>query len=105
MTTEISLNLLRGAIGVELTEKEFLKIGERIWNLIRVYNNGNGFTRKDDYLSPRFSEPLPSGPYKGHFFSLEDQDRLLDDYYRVRGWDRDGRPAEKKLRELGLKNE
>jgi aldehyde:ferredoxin oxidoreductase len=72
ITTNIYLNMLREATGFEFTEDEFLKMGGRIWNRIRIYNIRNGITRNDDYLPKKFSEPLPSGPYQGHYFNMED---------------------------------
>ncbi|MEW6298692.1 MAG: aldehyde ferredoxin oxidoreductase family protein [Thermodesulfobacteriota bacterium] len=80
--------------------EEMLKIGERIWNLERLFNNAAGFTRADDSLPPRItSEPLTEGMSKGHVVDLEP---MLNEYYQLRGWDREGRPTPEKLRELGL---
>jgi len=79
---------------------EMLKIGERIWNLERVFNNAAGMTRADDSLPPRItSEPLTEGASKGHVVDLQP---MLDEYYQIRGWDSQGRPTPEKLRELGL---
>ena len=92
--------LYSAATGFECDEKEFMKIGERIWNLERLFNLKAGFTRKDDTLPPRLlKEPIKTGPSKGE---IEELDKMLDDYYRVRGWDKDGVPTKEKLRELGL---
>jgi len=102
ISTAIYLHLLSGATGLEFNETEFLKVGERIWNRTRLYNNGNGVTRKDDYLPKRFEEPIPDGPHKGHCFTRADQDRLLDEYYKIRGWDSNGVPTSEKLKELGI---
>lgn len=80
--------------------EEMLKIGERIWNLERLFNNAAGFTRADDSLPPRItSEPLTEGMSKGHVVDLEP---MLNEYYQLRGWDSQGRPTPEKLRELGL---
>jgi len=53
-------------------------------------------------LPERFTkEPMPSGPSKGHVCNLEP---MLDDYYKLRGWDvTTGMPTREKLEELGLK--
>jgi len=96
------LHLLSGATGLEFNETEFLKVEGRIWNRIRLYNNGNGMTRKDDYLPKRFEEPIPDGPHKGHCFTRAYQDRPLDEYYKIRGWDSNGAPTSEKLKELGI---
>jgi aldehyde:ferredoxin oxidoreductase len=51
-------------------------------------------------LPKRFlKEPLPDGVHKGTVVRLE---VLLPEYYKVRGWDADGRIPEDKLKELEL---
>ena len=88
------------ATGFECDEKEFLKIGERIWNLEKLFNLKAGFTRKDDTLPLRIlKEPIKTGPSKGE---IEELDKMLDNYYKVRGWGKDGVPMKEKLEELEL---
>ncbi|MCK4585085.1 aldehyde ferredoxin oxidoreductase, partial [candidate division WOR-3 bacterium] len=78
-------------------------IGERIWNLTRLIAVREGVSRKDDTLPARFlEEPLPAGAAKGHFVSREELDTMLDEYYTLRGWDKNGIPTKEKLEELGL---
>jgi len=80
--------------------EDMLKIGERIWNLERLFNNAAGLTRADDSLPPRItSEPLTAGMSKGHVVDLPP---MLEEYYQLRGWDDQGRPTPEKLRDLGL---
>ena len=67
-----------------------------------MYNLREGLTRKDDDLPQRFKEPLPSGPVKGHKFTDEDLNKMLGEYYALRGWDTEGVPTPKKLSGLGL---
>ncbi|MBW2029394.1 MAG: aldehyde ferredoxin oxidoreductase family protein [Deltaproteobacteria bacterium] len=86
----------------EFLDPEFLLlVGERVINLERMFNCREGFDRKDDVYPSRFLEdPLPEGPSKGQVFEA---DVLLEDYYRVRGWDPEtGIPTKEKLAELGL---
>ena len=87
--------------GLNISEDDVLKIGERIINTERAFNIREGLTRKDDTLPDRMlKEPMPDGPGKGQVVRL---DIMLDDYYRFRGWDKDsGLPTKKKLIELGL---
>jgi len=93
--------LLTTATGFYVDREEFYRIGERIYNLERLFNTREGFTRKDDYLPRRFLDvPMPEGPAKGQTI---DMDRLLNDYYAVRGWDYNGFPSNKKVTQLGLK--
>lgn len=96
---EIS-SMLRNAIGVDLSDEEFLKVGERIWNLERMFNLEAGFTKEDDTLPPRLlEESVTSGPAKGKVAEL---DVMLEEYYKVRGWNKDGIPTEEKLDELSI---
>ncbi|MGB2886022.1 MAG: aldehyde ferredoxin oxidoreductase C-terminal domain-containing protein, partial [Dehalococcoidia bacterium] len=75
-------------------------VGERIWNLERLYNLREGFTREDDILPRRFlEEPIANGPGQGRVVDLE---AMLQDYYRARSWDSDGIPTAEKLSRLGL---
>jgi aldehyde:ferredoxin oxidoreductase len=81
-----------------------MKKGERIFNLMKAYIVREGLTRRDDDWPERFyREPWPTGPLKGRVASREDTDRLLDEYYELRGWERKkGVPTRGKLVELGL---
>ena len=97
------VELLNKATGFNFTVEDYLKTGERIWNLTRLFNVREGITRKDDTLPPRFmEEPLPEGVTKGQVVTKEMLDEMLDEYYALRGWDKNGVPTEEKLKELGL---
>ena len=75
-------------------------VGERIWNMERQFNNAAGFTAKDDNLPPRLTtEPAKTGPAKGLVNGLA---KMLPEYYRVRGWDTEGRPTPETTARLGL---
>jgi aldehyde:ferredoxin oxidoreductase len=77
-----------------------MEIGERIDNLTRAFNVREGFSKKDDALAYRLlKEPLPEGPCKGQVVRL---DEMLTEYYRLSGWDAEGKPTKQKLAELGL---
>ncbi len=96
-------NLLTFATGFEFTKEEYVLAGERIWNLTRLLAVREGISRKDDTLPLRtMEEPLPAGPAKGHLISKETLDTMLDEYYKLREWDKNGIPTKKKLVELGL---
>ncbi|WP_292489264.1 aldehyde ferredoxin oxidoreductase C-terminal domain-containing protein [Methanoculleus sp. 10] len=57
----------------------------------------------DDTLPPRLlTEPLTGGAPKGR---AREREPLLDDYYRARGWDREGRPTPERLRGPGIGEE
>lgn len=94
------MELLNAATGADYDLEELELAGERIFNAERLFLVKAGFSRKDDTLPERIlKEPLPEGPGKGMVCHLEE---MLDLYYQVRGWTRDGVPTQEKLRELGL---
>ena len=96
---EIS-ELFAAATGFECDEKEFLKKGERIWNIERIFNIKAGFGKDDDKLPERMEkEPIKTGPSKG---MVADLSGVLDEYYKLRGWDENGIPTRQKLQELGI---
>jgi aldehyde:ferredoxin oxidoreductase len=100
---DIFVKMLVAATGWDIGYEEFMKVGERIWNLTRLFNVREGISRKDDNLPPRLKyEPVVSGPTKGRIFSDKDLNKLLKDYYALRGWDSQGRPTKDKLIELSL---
>jgi aldehyde:ferredoxin oxidoreductase len=94
--------LLRADIGPELLNiwtncatgwhnsmQELMSIGERIFNLKRAYNVKLGISRRDDVLPKRFLTAHEEGAAAG---SSPDMERLLTEYYRIRGWTEDGVP-------------
>jgi len=86
--------------GVEYTGRDLMTIGERIWNVERLFNIREGFGRSDDSLPPRFlSTPLPEGGSRESTVFLE---KMLEEYYDLRGWDNRGIPLNSKLERLGL---
>jgi len=92
------LALLNYVTGWDLSPQEYIKIGERIFNLQRAFNVRNGISRKDDQLPPRIFEKVNPNhnilPLSG----------MLDEYYEYRGWTPDGIPIKEKLLELDLKD-
>ena len=60
--------------------------------------------REGSTVADRFyEEPVPDGPCEGAVISRETIDKVLDEYYEVRGWDKNmGVPTREKLSELGL---
>jgi aldehyde:ferredoxin oxidoreductase len=82
------------------TPERLLETGERIWNMERIFNNRAGFTAKDDTLPPRLlKEAAQTGPAKGLVSGLE---KMLPEYYALRGWTADGVPTNETLSKLAL---
>jgi len=75
-------------------------VGERIWNLEKQFNLKAGLTKKDDDLPPRLKkEAIKTGPAKGLVNGI---DKMLPEYYELRGWDVEGVPKRDTLKRLGL---
>ena len=103
---ETYARMLSAATGRSYQAESLDRLGEKIWNLTRLFNLREGIDPSQDRLPKRFvEEPLPSGPYKGHRISEEDMAYLRQDYYRLRGWDEQGRPARETLERLEIKTE
>jgi aldehyde:ferredoxin oxidoreductase len=98
--------LVTAATGVDFDQKRMEEIAARINNVERAFLVREGITRKDDTIHGRaMEEPVPSGPYKGERLEQEGMDKMLDDYYRVVGWDKvTGAPTRKTLEDLGLQD-
>ncbi|MFN2202555.1 MAG: aldehyde ferredoxin oxidoreductase family protein [Caldilineaceae bacterium] len=85
--------------GWAVTADDLLKVGERVYNLERYYNNLAGWGEGSDYLPKRFQELPADG--QGSEGQLSDIDKMLAEYYEVRGWV-NGVVPESKLRELDI---
>ena len=91
---------IEAAVGSEWSEERLRETGERIWNLERLFNLKAGFGRADDDLPARLKEePAPSGTAKG---KVSEIDKMLPEYYALRGWSADGVPLPETLARLGL---
>ncbi len=103
VTEEQYLDLFAAATGRRIGQDELYQLGERIWNLTRLFNLKAGMTAAQEDLPGRFkSEPLADGPAAGHYFAQADIESLRSDYYVVRGWDQNGAPTPEKLAALGV---
>ncbi|TFF90111.1 MAG: aldehyde ferredoxin oxidoreductase [Promethearchaeota archaeon] len=86
----------------DYTAEEFVKTGERIYALERLFNQREGFGRLDDNLPKRFTdEEMPEGAAKGNVNPLES---MLKMYYDQRGYDEEGHPTYGKLVELDIQS-
>jgi aldehyde:ferredoxin oxidoreductase len=95
--------LIAHVTGLTLTPKEVRTIGERINTLERWMLVRDGISRRDDTVPKRyFEEPVPEGPAKGAVISRKGFDGMLDEYYRLHGWDKNGIPRKDTLSKLGL---
>jgi aldehyde:ferredoxin oxidoreductase len=82
------------------SEAKLQEVGERIWNMEKLFNLEAGFTKEDDQLPKRLTtEPAQEGPAKGLVAGVPE---MLPEYYEIRGWDKDGVPTADKRKSLGL---
>ncbi|MCX8116790.1 MAG: aldehyde ferredoxin oxidoreductase family protein [Desulfobacterota bacterium] len=90
--------------GLGYSREDLFRISEKVWNLTRAFwaREVEDFGRSYDLPPGRVYDPMPSGPAKGLHLTEEKVNRMLDEYYDLRGWNRNGIPTEAKLRELGL---
>jgi aldehyde:ferredoxin oxidoreductase len=103
---ELYVPALEAITGIHRSWQDLEKVGERIWNLTRLFwaRENEGFDRAWDMPSPRFYQDAPkSGATRGQITKLEDVNRLLDMYYEQRGWTLQGLPKTETIEALGLK--
>ncbi|MFC1670259.1 aldehyde ferredoxin oxidoreductase family protein [Spirochaetota bacterium] len=97
------VELFRLATGIDADMKSMFTVAERVYNMERAFACREGMDRKDDRLIGKWGrEPVPSGPFKGEKLDGDKWEIMLDDYYRLRGWDENGVPTKEKLNELGI---
>jgi aldehyde:ferredoxin oxidoreductase len=104
--TQRYIDLLNAATGWTYNMDKFREAGERIWNLIRAFNVREGITKEDDTLPPRiFEDPLPTGIAEGRVVLRKDFERMLKEYYELRGWNANtGAPEYETLKRLDLED-
>jgi len=93
------LNIFNSITGWDWDIQEAMTCGERIFTLQRLINLRDGYTKKDDKLPPKMYVPAKKGFRAGKIPPVND---LLNKYYELRGWDKEGRPTKEKLEKLNL---
>ena len=94
--------------GINYTKSQLMEVGERIYTVERMFNNREGFSRKDDNLPERyFKEATPIGlPIVRHKkIDREKFEKMLDEYYNLHGWDKNGVPTKETLQKLEIEGE
>ena len=91
--------LLNAGTGTDYDAAALLEVGERIYNIERMFNKAAGMKPEDDRLPKRLTEePISNGPSKGEISKI---DITLPQYYEARGWE-NAFPTEETLKRLGL---
>ena len=89
--------------GIAISEEKFNTAAKRIINLERSFNVREGADRDFDTLPWRIMHEGLPGPEEGKMVvSPEELDKMLDQYYALRGWDSNGKPTADTLNSLGL---
>jgi benzoyl-CoA reductase subunit BamB len=83
---------ISSATGMDIDKDELWKIITRNRTLLRAFNVRRGLRRKD--------EKPPEDHWKRRFPELEE--KLLDAYYKFKGWNNQGIPTKETLHELAL---
>ena len=84
--------LISSATGIDVDEAGLWKIARRNRTLVRAVNVRRGLRRAD--------EKPPEDHWKKRFPELEA--KLLDEYYKFKGWNNQGIPTKESLRELDM---
>ncbi len=88
--------------GVVMNGEEIRDAASRIWTLERCYILREGISKKDDYPPERWMKEPGDGPIQGEKIELEQYEGMLSEYYKLRGWDENGRPSNETLKKLDL---
>lgn len=87
----------------EVSDEELMTLGARIWNIGRLFNVREGFDARHDTLPSRLStEAFAAGASAGQVIDADTFAGVLQEYYRLRGWDENGVPTEQTLERLGI---
>ena len=92
---------MRRATGLPMYTGSFVRLGERGYNVERLYNLREGLTDKDDSLPDRLTK-VPQDPHNPK--TVVRLDVMLPKYYKIRGWNQHGVPTIKTLRKLGIES-
>lgn len=104
---DLYVPVLESITGIHRTWEDLEKVGERIWNINRLFwfRELDGFGRDWDLPAQRFYTEAPTtGTTAGQITSYADVQKLLDMYYEQRGWDSNGKPTESTISKLKLES-
>ncbi|MEW6365590.1 MAG: aldehyde ferredoxin oxidoreductase family protein [Acidobacteriota bacterium] len=98
------------ATGLNWTLDDFWKVSDRIYALMKAFwaREYPDWDRSTDYPPKIWFDPANAdtdGPIAGKILEMEKYEKLLDEYYDIRGYDSRGIPTKKTMRELGLEKE
>jgi len=100
---EFMSKIVKAHLGLDMTTEEIYKVGERVYNLERLYGlKQSPRMKKRLHVPEQFSTPTPVENLDGEKLTKEQIEKMLNDYYQERGWNEEGVPTEEKLEELDI---
>jgi aldehyde:ferredoxin oxidoreductase len=97
----IMAELLTMVTGVEWTEEDMAAVGRRVLNIGRAFNQREGFNRAHDTVPKKIvRDALQNGPAAGQVIPPEAFEDMLDQYYEVMGWDKNGMMSDELIKSL-----
>ena len=102
LTLEKLVESVRAITGWRTSLYELMKVADRTDTMSRCFNIREGFSKKDDILPNRLFEPLGNGALQGVSINRDKFKKALDIYYKLEGWDSEGKPTESRLLQLDL---
>ncbi len=102
-STDQKIELVRAITGWKTNLLEMHKLGERSVTMMRLFNLRSGWTREDDVLPQRVTQPHFSGSVTEKPVEDEELAEAVSQFYAMMGWDAEtGVPTPMKLQELEL---
>lgn len=103
ITMEEIAKLYAHVTGYEFTEQDMGDLADRVATLLKLFNMREGLNKDEELrLAPRTFEIEVTSPMEGQCFTREMLKIMLEEYYQMRGWDKDGIPEKETLERLGL---
>lgn len=94
-------DLSRLTCGLDLSREDVVQIGKNVLDAERLFNTREGVTRADDTLPKRyFDDPMPLRMAAGHRIEREGFGKMLEEYYALRGWTKDGMLGKERKSEI-----
>ncbi len=94
-----AIAMVNHVTGFDFSLEEVIEAGKRLWYLKRGLTNLFGARAEHDRLPKRLLTEIPEGPTAG---SVPDMDKMLKEFYELRGIDENGIPRRDVLEDLGL---
>jgi len=99
LTATQAVSMVNYVTGFNYSIEDVMNIGKRLWYLKRGLTNLFGARAKDDMLPKRLMTAMQEGPTEG---SVPDMEKMLKEFYELRGFNDDGVPEKETLENLGI---